>query len=167
MSVCASRAALQKCLLTKTAPLHDSMPAARELGPQGSKAREPARCRLRLPCYASRFPPLKRHSLHHHHSLPRHHRHHHSPPIHHAGESDTHQHHFCSCSNRAASSASSEQVACLHNTLTARGAHSDELVVAHWVGGLRRDRAASKHLRGHINRRVTRAHRHCYQAAHT
>jgi hypothetical protein len=136
--------------------------AARELGPQASRRR------LRLPCYASRFPPPERHSLHHHHhSLPRHHRHRHSPPIHHAGESDTRQHHFCSCSNRTASTASREQVACLHNALTARRAYSDELVVAHWVGGLRCDRVASKHLCGNINRRVTRAHRHCYQAAHT
>jgi hypothetical protein len=68
--------------------------------------------------------------------------------------------------NTSSAIASSEQVACLHNVLTARRAYSDEVVVAHWVGGLRRD-CASKHRSGHIQRRVTRAHRHCCQAAQT
>jgi hypothetical protein len=50
--------------------------------------------------------------------------------------------------------------------VTTGRAYSDEVVAAHRVGGLQRDRA-STHRSEHIRRRATRAYRHCYQAAQT
>jgi hypothetical protein len=139
---------------------------------QGKAWQEPpSRRRLRLPAlleYASRFPPPPRHSLPTttttHHSLSRHRHHHHrTRHIHHAKESDTGQHRSSSCSERAAFTAStSKSRACV----TTGRVYSDDIVAAHRVGGLQRDRA-SKHRSEHIRRRATRAHRHCYQAAQT
>lgn len=163
VGVIPSRPCIQ-CRLTKLPDRLLQAASMRELGPPGMAR---AVCPPAL-ARASRFPPPPRHSLR---PLP-------TCTTHSLATTTTH--HLFTAPDRAIPTsiifaavqngqrlqqAQSKSRACI-TTRTAGRAYSDGEVVAHWVGGLRCDRAR-KHRSEHTQRRVTRAHRHCYQAAQT